>query len=126
MWFVRVLSIIIIMFVAASACAQTKVGGPCSYEEFPGLCTVTRLEPDGTVRFTYEGEIDGEAAILAGNTAAGNYEEGEVIDCDMQFIKEGACTPCVVSIGSCGEEAWAAFTAWAARRVSGGCSLSRR
>ena len=117
---------IITALLSASACAQTKVGGPCIYEEFPGLCTVTSVEPDGGAHFTYEGEIDGEAALLRDNATDHDYSEGDVVDCDLGFITEGTCTPCVVSIGSCGEEAWAAFTAWAARRSASGCSLSAR
>ncbi|MBN1283362.1 MAG: hypothetical protein JXA24_06295 [Proteobacteria bacterium] len=119
----RSLSFLVIMLLATSACAQTKVGGLCEYEKFPGVCTVTQVDPDGTVSFTYDGAIGGQAVSLAGNTTAGEYREGDVADCDLQFITTGACTPCLVSIGSCGEEAWAAFTAWAAGRVSGGCSL---
>lgn len=122
----RYLLMIAILFISTSACAQTKVGGTCDYDEFPGECTVTQVDPEGTVNFTYEGEVEGDAIVLSENTGTIEGPVGTVVDCTLQFITEGTCTPCLFSVGSCGQEAWAAYTAWAATRaVSTGCSLVR-
>lgn len=123
----RILSLVVLVLVTASADAQTKVGSTCEYSEYPGTCTVTSVDPDGTVHFTYEGAIDGEAVTLAENTAISGGAVGTQVDCTLQFITQGTCTPCVISIGSCGTEAWEAYTLWAATQAVGsGCSLSAR
>ncbi len=114
-----------ILLISTTACAQTKVGGPCDYDEFPGSCTVTQVDPDGTVRFAYEGSVEGDAVVLRENTGTIEGPVGTVVDCTLEFITEGTCTPCLLSVGSCGQEAWAVYTAWAATRaVSTGCSLT--
>ena len=75
--------------------------------------------------------IDGDAVTLAENTASSGGAVGTQVDCTLQFITLGSCTPCVISIdsttGSCGTAAWEAYTLWAATQAVGsGCSLSAR
>ena len=121
--------ILILLFIlfSVSAHAQGEVGGPCTYEEFDGICTVTSVDPDGTVHFTFEGDVNGERLTLRDNTASSGGGVGTNFDCTLQFIKTGTCTPCVISSdSSCGNEAWEAFAAWAATESlsSSGCSLT--
>ena len=81
--------------------ADDVVGGPCEYDDFIGKCTV---EDDLSVTFT--GNIQGEDVYLVGNTASG-YSAGDSVDCTISYITEGTCTPCLLSIGECGSEAFA-------------------
>ena len=76
-------------------------GGPCEYDDFIGTCTV---EEDLSVTFT--GNIQGEDVSLVGNIASG-YSAGDSVDCTISYITEGTCTPCTLSIGECGSEAFA-------------------
>ena len=76
-------------------------GGPCEYDDYLGKCTV---EEDLSVTFT--GNIQGEDVYLVGNTASG-YSAGDSVDCTISYITEGTCTPCILSIGECGSEAFA-------------------
>ena len=76
-------------------------GGPCEYDDFLGKCTV---EDDLSVTFT--GNIQGEDVYLVGNSAAG-YSAGDSVDCTISYITQGTCTPCILSIGECGSEAFA-------------------
>ena len=82
-------------------------GGACEYDDYPGVC---RVESDGSL--TYSGDIGGEAATLAGNSAdlpSGQTapSEGTSLDCTISYITTGTCTPCLLDIGSCGSEAFA-------------------
>ena len=76
-------------------------GGPCEYDDFIGKCMV---EEDLSVTFT--GSIQGEDVYLVGNTASG-YSAGDSVDCTISYITAGTCTPCILSIGECGSEAFA-------------------
>ena len=76
-------------------------GGPCEYDDYLGKCTV---EDDLSVTFT--GNIQGEDVYLVGNTANG-YSAGDSVDCTISYITAGTCTPCILSIGECGSEAFA-------------------
>ena len=76
-------------------------GGPCEYDDYLGKCTV---EDDLSVTFT--GNIQGEDVYLVGNTASG-YSSGDSLECTISYITEGTCTPCLLSIGECGSEAFA-------------------
>ena len=81
--------------------ADDVIGGPCEYDDFIGKCTV---EDDLSVTFT--GNIQGEDVYLVGNTASG-YSAGDSVDCTISYITDGTCTPCLLSIGECGSEAFA-------------------
>jgi hypothetical protein len=81
--------------------ADDVVGGPCEYDDYLGKCTV---EDDLSVTFT--GNIQGEDVYLVGNTASG-YSAGDSVDCTISYITQGTCTPCILSIGECGSEAFA-------------------
>ena len=81
--------------------ADDELGGPCEYNDYEGKCTV---EEDLSVTFT--GTIEGEDVYLAGNTATG-VTAGDSIECTISYITLGTCTPCLLSIGECGSEAFA-------------------
>lgn len=78
-------------------------GGPCTYDDFPGTCTG---EGDGL--FTFEGDINGAATTLSGNTLddADALPSGESVSCTLSVETDGTCTPCLFDIGQCGDEAW--------------------
>lgn len=76
-------------------------GGPCEYDDYLGKCTV---EEDLSITFT--GNIEGEDVYLVGNSATG-YSAGDSVDCTISYITAGTCTPCILSIGECGSEAFA-------------------
>ena len=81
--------------------ADDVIGGPCEYDDYIGKCTV---EDDLSVTFT--GNIQGEDVYLVGNSASG-YSAGDSVDCTISYITAGTCTPCILSIGECGSEAFA-------------------
>ena len=76
-------------------------GGPCEYDDFLGKCTV---EDDLSVTFT--GNIQGEDVYLVGNTASG-YSAGDSVDQISYITEVDLGTPCILSIGECGSEAFA-------------------
>ena len=78
-------------------------GGSCEYNDYLGKCTV---EDDLSVTFT--GNIQGEDVYLVGNTASG-YSAGDSVDCTISYITAGTCTPCILSIGECGSEAFCLY-----------------
>jgi len=87
-----------------------EIGGPCEYDDYPGTCTMT---DDSTV--TYTGTIEGTDVSLAGNTYSPQGDEeapesGEAVDCTLSYITAGTCTPCILSVGECGEEAFDYFS----------------
>ena len=79
------------------------VGGPCAYDEFAGTC---RLEPGTEAVFTFEGNVAGQSVVLHGNEPArGAFASpGESKACTLSLIRTGTCTPCLLSVGSCGKE----------------------
>jgi hypothetical protein len=114
------------LIAPAVAHSLTVLGGPCSYVDYEGSCIVTAASADGTAVFKFQGLVDGGTMELAGNTSSEGGEVGSVIPCQIRFITQGTCTPCLFSIGSCGEAAWDAYRAWAEKsESSGGCSLVR-
>ena len=102
----------VLLVVSAEGCGSTKsnlIGGPCTYEDFAGMCTVTRLDDEGKALFTFSGTIGATDVELRENRSNENPEIGAQIRCSIKFIKSGTCTPCLFSIGECGKEAWEAF-----------------
>jgi len=97
---------VVLLLISAMAFAQTLVGGPCSYDEYPGTCVVTGKDDDGKAVYTFEGDVEGERVTLAGNKSDEELAQGSQVDCMLMFIREGTCTPCLFSIGSCGKAAW--------------------
>ena len=81
--------------------ADDELGGPCEYNDYEGKCTV---EEDLSVTFT--GTIEGDDVYLPGNTATG-VSAGDSVECTISYITLGTCTPCILSIGECGSEAFA-------------------
>ena len=85
----------------ATDTADDVVGGSCEYNDYLGKCTV---EEDLSVTFT--GNIDGVDVNLPGNTATG-LNVGDSLECTISYITMGTCTPCILSLGECGSEAFA-------------------
>jgi hypothetical protein len=88
-----------------------EAGGPCDYTAYAGTCA---LGAGGT--FTFTGKVAGKAVVLKENplyktSAAPRPAAGKPTACELRFSKAGTCTPCVFSIGSCGEAALDAFRA---------------
>lgn len=92
------------------AARKKAVGGPCTYEEFGGLCTAAGADAAGRNLFTFVGVVRERNVELAGNALMeGMSLKRESIPCKLEFLKEGSCTPCVFSIGECGPPAWELF-----------------
>jgi len=94
-----------------SADKGTLVGGPCTYDSYPGECIATRIDENGKTRFTYKGDVQGNELKLTNNTTQKQLTLGKKVRCELKFINEGTCTPCLFSIGECDSEAWEAFRA---------------
>ena len=114
----RTMLIVAALFLALSATAEAKkkelVGGPCSYDEFPGYCTAAGKDASGKGTFTFVGAVGGQDVDLAGNALMdGMSIRSKSMPCKLEFIKKGTCTPCVFSIGECGAGAWDLFRSWA-------------
>ena len=132
--FMLLCSLVVIGFSATSY-AQALVGGPCDYREYAGTCTVTGQNEDGKAMFAFEGEVEGDRVLLEGNTSDEELAQGSQVDCLLMFIREGTCTPCLFSIGSCGKEAWDLYRGVAKAQAgdegapptesAGGCTLTR-
>lgn len=86
-----------------------EAGGPCTYTEHPGTCTAQA----GGV-FVFSGKLDGKPIVLRKNTrfpTAPPLAAGASAPCSLKLQTTGVCTPCMFSIGNCGEEAFEAFRA---------------
>jgi hypothetical protein len=128
------LAVILFLLISVSAYAQKLIGGPCSYREYPGTCTVTGQD-EGKAVYTFEGDVEGRQVKLGGNKSDEEMAPGSQVDCMLMFIREGTCTPCLLSLGSCGKEAWDLYrgVAKAQSRAkgappaesAGGCVLTR-
>lgn len=110
----RAMMIVLLLLLSIPAFAEMLVGGPCTYDDSPGVCTATGVNTEGKTLFTFEGTVSGERVSLADNEANEAMTVGTTTDCSLRFITSGTCTPCLFSIGSCGKEAWDAFRASAA------------
>jgi hypothetical protein len=95
---------------SASASAEPRVviaGGACAYAKQKGLCEITA---GGT--FTFKGVVDGASVTLPGNPLGPTDKSpavGTSLPCTIEFITQGTCTPCMFSLGACGQNAWEAF-----------------
>jgi hypothetical protein len=108
--------ILAVLLAPAGADAKKKevVGGPCAYEEFGGYCTVSGKDAAGKHLFTFVGVVHDEDVNLEKNTMMeGMSMKKGSMPCKLEFIRKGTCTPCVLSIGECGEQAWDLFRAGA-------------
>ena len=85
------------------------VGGPCTYDEFPGSCTATSVDGEGRTQFTFKGTVKGKKLVLKENKAAEPFAIRTRVDCTLRFITSGTCTPCLLSIGECGREGFEAL-----------------
>lgn len=111
-----------LMLSAGPAPAQTMVGGPCAYADFPGKATITAITPLAggnqglpypglTVTFTFTPDqpMAGEPLYvpdkvqhltLAGGRAPGQrfvdtykLRPGLSLPCQLRLIRQGTCTP---------------------------------
>lgn len=85
--------------------ADDEAGGECVGSTYPGTCAGTA---DGT--FTFRGVVEGKPVTLSGNTfygkaSAGRLAPGKEQPCHLKLSTSGTCTPCTLSLGSCGEPA---------------------
>jgi hypothetical protein len=70
---------------------------------------------EGDQSVSFEATIDGQPVVLKGNpieypsSELANRPTGTRAACSLQFITKGTCTPCMLSVASCGEEAWEYF-----------------
>jgi len=89
-------------------------GGGCTYTEIKGRCQLTAVGDYPSM--TFFGTVDGKAVELAGNavddTAAFKpFRVGTSVACTLKFETHGTCTPCLTSVGQCGQAAWGAQSA---------------
>ncbi len=107
---VFVFAVLLVSPPALSAKKTPVVGGPCAYDEYPGYCTVTGRDKSGRSIFTFVGQVGGLDVSLEKNSMADGMSmlKGSM-PCKLLFIKKGTCTPCVFSVGECGEGAWELF-----------------
>jgi hypothetical protein len=125
---------LVVIGLSSASYAQKLVGGPCDYREYAGTCMVTGQGEDGKAVYTFEGEVEGERVLLAGNTSNEGLAQGSQVDCILMFIREGTCTPCLLSLGSCGKQAWDLYRGVAKAQAggegappaesAGGCALT--
>lgn len=120
----RALVIAVLFVLSMPAFAETRVGGPCTYDDFPGTCTATGSNAQGKTLFTFEGAVNGARVSLTDNEANEAMTAGATTDCSLQFITSGTCTPCLFTIGSCGREAWDAFRSFATAQSTEDVSAS--
>jgi hypothetical protein len=108
--------------LAGSATAQTRVGGPCRYDDFPGRATITAIAPLAdprpdqpyeaqvvTFAFAPDQAIVGERLYAPGKvytlTLAGGrlpgprfvasygLRPGFRLSCRLRLLRQGTCTP---------------------------------
>jgi|GEM_PF-3222711 len=106
--------------------AAERVGGACAYDEFSGFCEAAGTDEQGRVLVTFVGKIDGEAHTFERNFANDTNVPEAPIPCELMFIKEGSCTPCLLSVGFCGPAAWEFFQIRRAIQANGGGCGCRR
>ena len=86
------------LFIACNPFHQE--GGECFYDRYEGTCEIV-----DDLSATFTGEIDGEVVTLSVELYD-DYEAGESIACTLSYITEGTCSPCMLDIGDCGDDAW--------------------
>ena len=103
-------AVLLFSFPAPAAKKAPVVGGPCAYDEYPGYCTVTGRDKSGYSIFTFVGQVgDADVSLEKNSMADGMSMQKGSMPCKLLFIRKGTCTPCVFSIGECGEKAWELF-----------------
>ena len=109
-WLLILVLVALLAPSVADAKKQEVVGGPCAYEEFGGYCTISGRDKSGRALFTYVGVVRDLDVNLEGNAMMeGMTMRKGSMPCKLEFITKGTCTPCVFSIGECGEQAWNVF-----------------
>lgn len=87
------------------------VGGPCSYEKFDGKCEIVEVAGEGTVKFKFRPdetmnledvgwtkEDDVLEKVYEEHISdTGNAKKGEILDCKIELIAKGTCTPTIFS-----------------------------
>jgi hypothetical protein len=111
---VETMGLVLLLVAAASATSFARapmlVGGPCTYDEFPGTCTAMSVDAEGKAHFTFTGTVRGKKLVLKDNKTSEPLAVGASIDCTLKFITSGTCTPCLLSIGECGREGFEALS----------------
>jgi hypothetical protein len=105
--------------------AAEMVGGACTYEEFAGFCNESGTDDQDRVLVTFVGKVDGRAYTFERNYADRTELSRDPVPCKLMFIKEGTCTPCLLSVGFCGPAAWEFFQSRRAMQANGGCGCRR-
>jgi hypothetical protein len=100
--------------LALAAPQNVPGGGGCTYTEIKGRCQLTAIGDYPAM--TFIGTVDGKPVELAGNavddTAAFKpFRVGTSAACTLKFETQGTCTPCLTSVGPCGQAAWGAQSA---------------
>ena len=98
---------VMLPWVLLCGCLESKTGGDCSYEDYPGTCVY-----DDAGHFTFSGNVEGKEVSFEGNSYTPGLEEqapaaGSSVGCTLSYITQGTCTPCVFDIGECGSDAFA-------------------
>lgn len=87
------------------------IGGPCSYDKFSGKCEVLENGNEETVRFKFKPEREmnlenyrwaKEDDILnkiyeESHTNSSSIKKGDVLNCTVEIITKGTCTPIIFS-----------------------------
>lgn len=87
------------------------IGGPCSYEKFDGKCEIVDIAGKSTIKFKFKPDekmnLDNvgwvnEADILEkvyeeNINNVGSIKKGGILDCRIELIAEGTCTPTIFS-----------------------------
>lgn len=110
-------TVLAFLFLMLTACGgsgsghehKTMVGGPCTYKSFTGTCRLTDASADGKFNFDFRGTVDAKEVFLKNNKTMLKIAPGVDMPCELKFITSGTCTPCLLSMGECGEEAWETF-----------------
>ena len=102
----------LLMFTACGSGNSNEyklIGGPCAYESFTGTCRLTDVDGQGKGNFDFKGIVNGKEVYLNSNKTMLKIAMGVDLSCELKFITSGTCTPCLLSLGECGKDAWEAF-----------------
>jgi len=102
-------AVLTLLTVRCMAGDKHLVGGPCTYESFPGTCTLTGIDENGKANFEFKGAVKGGEVHLKDNKTMLRIAMHVDRPCELKFITSGTCTPCLLSMGECGKEAWELF-----------------
>lgn len=103
---IAIAAVVAVWGFSSLSTAKEMVGGNCTYEKFDGVC---EKEKDEAGSFRFKGVVNSATVTLAHNKLGSSEVLKDKAACALQFIKSGTCTPCVISIGECGKDAWELF-----------------